>query len=76
MGERDAIRRIHIERLCFGVRRFACRRIADVPDPHASPQIKHVPGVEDISDQSCRFPQEQASIFVGRDSGGILSSVL
>ena len=45
-------------------------------DPHGSPEIHHVPGMEDIADQPAPLSKMEAITLAGDDTGSILPPVL
>jgi hypothetical protein len=45
-------------------------------DPHIAAQAQHMPGVENIANQTIVLAQVQLAPFAGHDAGGILATVL
>ncbi len=76
VAERDAVRRIHVERLRLGRGFGTGGRIAAMTDADASAQLEHVVGVEDVADESGAFVQAQTIAVDGGDAGGILTAML
>ena len=74
--ERDAERRIDIERLRLGARIAAGGRVAGVPDSHAAFELQHVALAEYIAHQSVVLAQIDALAVAGHDAGRVLAAVL
>ena len=75
--ERDAERRIHVERLRFELGRRAARsRIAAMPDAEVSGEIAHVARAEDVADVAGAFVQVERRPVVRDDARGVLPAVL
>ena len=74
--QRNSMRGIRVEWLCFGTRGCSCCWITDVADTHVSNQRVHVPLLEDVSDQPVCFPLEEMFLIASDDSGRILTPML
>ena len=75
--ERDAERRIDVERLRFELGgRASRRRIAAVADADVAEEIAHVARAEHVADVAARLVQVKRRAVVGDDPGGVLSAML
>ena len=74
--EADAVRRVDVERLCFGLAVAARRRVAHVADADVALQLQHVPLLEDIAHEADVLAQEQFAFVLGHDARGILAAML
>ena len=74
--ERDAIGRIHIERLGLGRGGAARGGVAHMADAHIALEVQHVAGVKDIAHQPVVFAQIQLAAVTGDHAGGVLAAVL
>lgn len=74
--QRDAVRRIHVERLRF-VAAFAARRgIAAMADADAALQQRHLARAEGIAHEAVALHDAQLGAVGGGDAGGVLSAML
>ena len=76
VGQGDAVGRIDIERLGFGLARRTGGRVADMTDAHIALQPLHVTRMEHVPYQPVVLAQQKATFIPGHHAGGILSAVL
>ena len=76
MGEADAVRRVHVERLRLGGFRAPGRRVAHVADTYVAGQAQHVAGTEHVADEPVGPALLQPVLTPGDDTGRILATVL
>ena len=75
--ERDAERRIDVERLRLELRGRAARgRIAAVADADRAQQVAHVARAEDVAHVAARLVHVKRRAVVGDDAGGVLAAML
>lgn len=77
MRQRNAIRRVNVERLSLGGAGAASRRVTDVADPHVALHTLHVASLKNIAHQPVCLTQAEAIICInGDDACGILATML
>ena len=74
--QRDAERRVHVERLRLGRARRAGGRVAHVPDTHVAGEGGDVILLEDVADHTILLAQAQPSRVFRHDACRILPAVL
>src|SRR5690606_11092465 len=72
----NAIRRVHVERLCLGSVRTSGGRVAHVTQAHIAGQLQHIALAEDIADKAVAFPDLQSCFARGDDTGRVLAAML
>lgn len=77
VGKRDAERCIHIEWLCFFfiLGRTGCR-VTDMADTAVSGQRAHIPGTENVSDQTVCLEHRELAVTAGGNTGSVLTAML
>src|SRR4030095_10777929 len=77
VAQRDAERRIDVERLRFAVgERRTGRRVATVPDAGIAEQIAHVTRAEHVADVARALPHVEYGALARGDARGILTAML
>jgi hypothetical protein len=74
--ERDAVRRVDVERLRLGRAFRTCGWIAAVADADVAAKAEHRLAREHVADEAGAFVQSQAIAVDRRDAGGVLAPVL
>jgi hypothetical protein len=77
VAQHDAVRRVHVERLRFGLRRSgARRRIAAMGDAHVAHEVAHIARAEDVAHEAAALVHVEA-VALGRDDARrVLAAVL
>ena len=77
VGKRDAVGRVHIERLRFGGARSAGGRVAHMADAVIADKTLHLALAENIAHETVVLVQEKAPVRVaGGNTGGVLAAML
>ncbi len=76
VGEADAVRRVHVERLRLRDRRAARGRITDVAEPDVAAELEHVPLQEHVADEAVALAHAEPARVVGHDARGVLAAML
>ena len=76
VGEHDAVRRVHVERLRFADAIATGRGVAHVADAGVAPQLEHVVLAEDVADEAAAFVGAQLAFDRRCDARGVLPAML
>ena len=75
--QRNAVRRVDVERLCLGGAGAASRRVTNVTNTHIALHTLHMASFKNVAHQTVRLTQTETVVRInGDDACGILATML